>query len=175
MKKFCLILITVMLLTFSACSSEQRIGYQNLSDNLREYSENYAFEYTDMFILEHTYQTYLSLSSENDVLLSMNLDEKGNIDGLTVTAHKNKINTNAEKEALQNFLSAIIDCYTDLSAKEYKELREKLSYNNTNEYFSNFYERYSSKRNHFVFSSNSEFVFFDCEYYEAIETTSDEK
>lgn len=169
MKKVCAVLLIFVCLLFSSCSSEDRIGYKMLSDALSQYSENYTFEFFDMFIFEHTYHTYLSLYSDDDVMLSMQIDEYGNIDAITVTANREQMKSAEAKNAFKNFACAVINCYASLTSKEYSELSNELSYDDPNEYFSNHYEKYSSQRYHFIFSSNSEYIFLNCEYYEIME------
>lgn len=173
MKKIslCAAVLCCICLLFSACSSDERAGYKTFAEEMAKIDERYYFEYFDMFIYEHTYHVYLSLVSENDILLSMKLSDSGDIDEITVTAEKEKIKSDGEREAYKDFVFAVIDCFADLDEDESKELYKKLSIDSTGEYYSNLYETYSSLRYNFVFSSNSEYINFSCEYYEIMENT----
>ncbi|MBR5498171.1 MAG: hypothetical protein IKV76_09360 [Clostridia bacterium] len=161
-----------MIFSFSGCSEPPRPDFTMLSDRLSEVNEKYHFEYFDMFLYEGAYHVYLSLASQDDVLLSMVFGENGNIDSVTVVADKEKSDSANGRKAYMAFVSAVIDSFAELTEKEQRELFEKLSVRNTDIYFTDIYESYSALRYNFVFSSDSEGVSFYCEYYEKIENLS---
>lgn len=170
MKKFfAFLLLPVMLFAFASCTEAARPDYAMLAKRLGAVNENYAFEYFDMFNYEDTYHVYLSVNNEDDVLLSMHTDDAGNIDDLTVTANIENFKTDAEKNALSDFFTAVINSYCELAADEREELAENLSFHKPESYFTDLYEKYSSLRHNFIFSSNAEFVCLYCEYYEIMD------
>ncbi len=163
------ILILFVLFSFSACSENSRPDYEMLSERLGEVNEHYAFDYFDMFLYNGAYHVYFSLCSEDDIILSMVVDEENNIDSICVTAEKSKMTTDGQRNAFKSFTAAIIECFCTLSDNESAELNESLSLNNINFYFSDLFETYSALRYKFIFSSNSEYIVFCCEYVQAAE------
>ena len=142
-----------------------------LSERMALVNEHYAFDYFDTFIYDGANRIFFSLCSENDILLTINTDENGKIDKINITAVKDSMKTDGEKEAFRNFSSAAADAFAPLSEKEKKERDDTLSFKKTNKYFSDLYETYTSKRYKFIFSSNSEYISLDCEYYEQYDIT----
>lgn len=169
MRKVTAVFICIfMIFSFSSCSEPSRPDFSMLSERLGAINENYHFEYFDMFLYDGAYHVYLSLNSQDDVLLSMIFGENGNIDSVTVVADKEKTDSPAGRKAYSDFVSAVIDIFTQLSERERTELYEAVSVRNTDAYFTDRYERYQSLRHNFVFSSDSQGVSFYCEYYEAM-------
>lgn len=164
------VLIFAVLLTFSSCSSSARPDIIMLAERMAETDERYAFDYFDMFIYEDVWHVYLSLCKEDDVMLSFETDGNGNIDNLTVTAFSDSVSTSEEKEELRKLYNTVIDAFAVLTEKETDEKNKSLSYNNTDLYFSDIYETYSSLRYNFIFSSNSKYMCLYCEYYEVMST-----
>ena len=113
------------------------------SERLGAIDERYGFSYYDMFIYENEHHVYLNICKENDVMISFTTGNNANIENLTVTAFSDTTTTVEEKETC-------------------------LSYNNTDMYFTDIYETYSSLRNNFIFSSNPTFMCLYCEYYEVM-------
>lgn len=170
MKKFFAVLMCfIMIFSFAGCTEPDRPDYELLSERMSEINEHYSFQYFDMFLYEGAYHVYFSLCSEDDVMLSMVLDENSNIDSVTVTADKAKMTTDGERDAYKSFASAVISSFAQLSDKEKSELSKNLSFENTNFYFSNLYETYSALRYNFIFSSNSQYINLYCEYTEVME------
>lgn len=168
-KVIALLLIPIALFSLASCTAQSRPNYDMLSTRLEKINENYAFDYFDMFIYDNAYHVYFSLCSEDDILLSMHTDSSGNIDDLTITARAENFKTESEKQKFADFSSAVIDSYAELSANEAAELENTLSFNKPERYFADLYEKYSSLRYHFIFSSNTEFICLYCEYYEMME------
>lgn len=170
MKKFIPILLCLSLLTcLTSCTQPDRPDYELFSKRMSKVNEHYSFEYFDMFLYDNAYHVYFSLCSEDDLMLSLTIDDNGNIDSLTVTADKSKMTTEGERNAFKSFTVATINSFAQLSDKEYSSLKKNLSYENTNFYFSDLYETYSSLRYNFIFSSNSQSINFYCEYNEVID------
>lgn len=170
MKKFFAVMLCfIMIFSFSGCTEPDRPDYEMLSERMAQINEHYAFEYFDMFLYDGAYHVYFSLCSEDDVMLSMVLDENSNIYSVTVTADKTKMTTDGQRNAYKSFSSAVISSFAQLSDKEKKELSENLSYENINFYFSDLYETYSALRYNFTFSSNSQYINLCCEYVEVME------
>ena len=167
MKKIISLLISVaVLLSFSSCSIEKRPDIIMFSERLANIDSRYGFDYFDMFIYENEHHVYLNLNKENDIMFSFVTGNNGNIENLTITAFSDTTTTAEEKEELKKLFNAVIDSFAMLSEKEYNEKDENLSYNNTDMYFTDLYETYSSLRNNFIFSSNLSFMCLYCEYYE---------
>lgn len=170
MKKITVIILCLLfLIPISGCTEPDRPDYELLSQRMSKINEHYAFEYFDMFLYDNAYHIYFSLCSEDDLMLSLTIDDNGNIDSLTVTADKSKMTTEGERNAFKSFTVATINSFAELSDNEYSLLKKNLSYENTNFYFSDLYETYSSLRYNFIFSSNSQSINFYCEYNEVIE------
>ena len=161
------ILITV-LFSFSSCSTQTRPDILMFSERLGAIDERYGFSYFDMFIYENEHHVYLNICKENDVMLSFTTGNNANIENLTVTAFSDTTATQEEKEELKKLFNAVIDSFAMLSDKEKEEKETCLSYNNTDMYFTDAYETYSSLRNNFIFSSNPTFMCLYCEYYEVM-------
>lgn len=171
MKKIlALFLFPLILISLSSCASDSRPDCAALSERLAVINEKYAFDYFDMFLYDDTYHVYFSLCSANDALLSINIDPEGNIDDLTVTANAENFKSDNERTEFMKFASAVIDSFASLSEKEYSEMEENLSFKKPERYFTDLYEKYSSLRYNFIFSSNAEYICFYCEYYEIMET-----
>lgn len=168
-----LVLVIVVLMTFSSCSSQARPDIVMLAERMAETDERYYFDYFDMFIYENVYHVYLSLCKEDDVMLSFETDRNGNVDNLTVTAFSDSVSTSEEKEELRKLYNAVIDAFAVLTESEADEKNKSLSYNNPDLYFSDIYETYSSLRYNFIFSSNSKYMCLYCEYYEVMSVESD--
>lgn len=169
MKHFCAFsLIFTIIFSFSACTESSTPDYELLSAKLEKFNEHYAFDFFDMFQYDGAYHTYYSLCSEDDVLLSLVFDENYNIESVTVTAEKSKMTTDGQRNAFKSFSSAVINSFSTLSDKEQSEVK-KLSHENINLYFSDIYETYSALRYNFIFSSNSEYIAFYCEYVQVME------
>lgn len=162
-------ILILLIFTFSSCSQSGRPDYELLSDRLSQINEHYAFEYFDMFLYEGSYHVYFSLCSQDDVMLSIQLDDNCNIENVTVTADKGKMTTDGEKNAYKTFASAVISAFCELSESEKKELSNTMSYENINFYFSDLYETYDALRYSFIFSSNSQSINLYCEYVNVIE------
>lgn len=170
MKKIsAVLLILFILFSFSGCSENSRPDYEMLSERLAESNEHYAFDYFDMFLYDGAYHVYYSLCSEDDIMLTMVLDDEGIIDSVCVTAEKAKMTTDGQRNSFKSFSSAVINSFCTLSDKEKSELKNTLSLENVNFYFSNLYETYSALRYNFIFSSNSEYIIFNCEYVQSME------
>ncbi len=172
MKKVTAIIMCVsVLMCFSGCAGEARPDMMALSEKMAEYNEHYAFDYFDTFVYENATRVFFSLCSEDDVMLTITTDEDGKIDTVNITAVSNKMKTDGERNAFMNFSMAVAESFAPLSESEKKACDEALSYKKPNMYFSDLYEKYSSLRHHFIFSSNSEYISLDIEYYEVIEIT----
>lgn len=170
MKKILTVLLCfVVIFSLAGCTESERPDYEMLSERMSQINEHYAFEYFDMFLYEGAYHVYFSLCSEDDIMLSMVLDENSNIDSVTVTAEKTKMTTEGQRNAFKSFSSALISSFAQLSDKEKRELSDNLSYENINFYFSDLYETYSALRYDFTFSSNSQYINLCCEYVEVME------
>ena len=161
-------LLIAVLLSFSSCSKETRPDILMFSERLGAIDERYGFSYYDMFIYENEHHVYLNICKENDVMISFTTGNNANIENLTVTAFSDTTTTVEEKEELRKFYNAVIDSFAMLSDKEKEEKETCLSYNNTDMYFTDIYETYSSLRNNFIFSSNPTFMCLYCEYYEVM-------
>lgn len=146
-----------------------------LSQRMSEINENYGFDYFDSFVYDGANRIFFSLCSENDVLLTINTNAVGKIKKVNITAVNDSMKTEGERQAYKNFSSAVINSFANLSEKELRERDDELSYTNTKTYFSDIYETYSSKRYHFTFTSNSEFISLDCEYYEQYDISEKNK
>ena len=168
-------LISVFLLSFTGCAEEPEPDMTILSQRMAQFNANYGFDYFDSFVYDGANRIYFSLCSKNDVLLTVNTDSEGKIKKVSITALQDSMKTEGERQAYKNFSSAVINSFTTISDKEERQLDDTLSYKNTNTYFSDLYETYSSKRYHFVFSSNSEFINLDCEYYEQYDISEKNK
>lgn len=169
MKRICAcLLILSVLLSFSGCSQSDQPDYELLSKRLSESNEHYAFDYFDMFQYNGAYHIYYSLCSEDDILFSMTFDDENNVASVSVTAEKSKMTTDGQRNAFKSFSSAVINSFCTLSDKEKSEVN-KLSVQNINFYFSDIYETYSALRYNFIFSSNSEYIVFYCEYVQVME------
>lgn len=164
-----LILIFSLSLAFSSCTNESRPDYEYLSAGLSAINEKYAFDYFDMFIYEDAYQVYLSLEAEDDVLLSFHSDEDGNISDITVTAYSKITSDDRKKAAYRDFAESVIKVFCGLSKEENEAVSGNLSYNDVDKYFTDLYETYTCGRYNFIFSSNSEFIYTYCQYFEAME------
>lgn len=172
-KTVCIILVFIILLSFTSCTQEARPDMEALSERLSAINENYAFDYFDAFMYDGAYHVYFSLCSEDDILLSIHTDDAGNIDDVTVIAYAENMKTEGERNAFMNFSSAVVDCFSQLSEKERNEKDKTLSYRKPKLYFSDIYETYSSLRYKFVFSSNSAYISLYCEYYEVMDITEE--
>lgn len=169
MKHICVFfLIFTVILSFSSCSESSIPDYELLSKRLSEENENYSFDYFDMFQYDGAYHTYYSLCSEDDLLLSLTFDENTKISSVTITAEKSKMTTDSQRNAFKSFTSAVINSFCILSHKEKAEVK-KMNVENINLYFSDIYETYSALRYNFIFSSNSEYIIFHCEYIQVME------
>lgn len=169
MKRICAFLLALtVIFSFSACSESSTPDYELLSKRLSEINEYYAFNFFEMFQYDGAYHTYYNLCSEDDLLLSLTFDEENNISSVTVTAEKSKMTTDGQRNAFKSFSSAVINSFCTLSDKETAEVK-KMSVENVNLYFSDIYETYSALRYNFVFSSNSEYIIFHCEYVQVME------
>lgn len=169
------ILLFAIAISFSGCAEEPEPDMSILSQRMAQINENYAFDYFDSFVYDGANRIFFSLCSENDVLLTVNTDSEGKIKKVNITAVQDSMKTEGERQAYKNFSSAVINSFATLSDKEIRERDKELSYNNTKIYFSDLYETYSSKRYHFVFSSNSEYISLDCEYYEQYDVSEKNK
>lgn len=168
MKKLCCLFISFVLIFLCSCSSEPRPDVSMLADRLSLCDERYYFDYTDIFVYENVTHVYLSLCSEDDVMLSFETGHNGNIDSVTVTAFSDTMNTAEAREELKKLFCAVIDSFSMLSEYETEEKNKSLSYMNPDLYFSDIYETYTSLRNHFIFSSNSRYMCLYCDYYEVM-------
>lgn len=169
MKRICAVLLVLtVIFSFSACSESSIPDCELLSKRLGQTNEYYAFDYSDMFQYDGVYHVYYSLCSEDDLLLSLTFDSNNNIASVTVTAEKSKMTTDGQKDAFKSFSSAVINSFCNLSDKEQSEVN-KMSLQNINFYFSDIYETYSALRYNFIFSSNSEYIVFFCEYVQVME------
>ena len=164
-----------MSVCFTGCAEESEPDMAILSQRMAQINEHYGFDYFDSFVYDGANRIFFSLCSENDVLLTVNTDPEGKIKKVNITAVRDSMSTEGEKQAYKNFTSAVINSFAELSDKENRQLYNSLSVGNTNSYFSDLYETYSSKRYHFVFTSNSEFISLDCEYYEKFDITEENK
>ena len=173
-KAVCIIMIFILLFCFSSCTQDARPDMETLSKRMAVINENYAFDYFDAFLYDGAYHVYFSLCSEDDILLSIRTDSDGNIDDVAVTAYAENMKTEGERNAFMNFSSAVADCFAELSEKEKKEKEKSLSYRKPNLYFSNLYETYSALRYNFIFSSNSAYICFYCEYDDVIDLTHEQ-
>ncbi len=161
-------ILIAILFSFSSCSSEKRPDIIMFSERLANIDERYGFDYFDMFIYEYEHHVYLNICKENDAMLSFTTGHNGNIENLTVTAFSDTSATAEEKEELKKLFNSVIDSFAMLSDKENEEKEKSLSFNNTDMYFTDLYETYSSLRNNFIFSSNPSFMCLYCEYYEVM-------
>ncbi|MBQ8210552.1 MAG: hypothetical protein IJZ35_08230 [Clostridia bacterium] len=169
MKRICaFLLILTLIFTLSGCSESSQPDYELLSKRMSEYNEHYAFEYFDMFQYDGAYHVYFSLCSEDDIMLSMTFDEENNISSVAVTAESAKMTTDGQRNAFKSFTSAVTNSFCTLSDKEKSELKN-LSTENINLYFSDIYETYSALRYNFIFSSNSQYIVYFCEYVQVME------
>lgn len=160
-----------LLLSLSSCTKNSRPDLTTLSDKMAIINEKYAFDYFDAFIYDDAYHIYFSLCSEDDVLLSLHIDDNGNIDDVNILAYAEKMKNNDEKKAYMDFTCAVIDCFTELNEKEKSEKEKSLSYQKPELYFSDLYETFSALRYNFIFSSNSSYISLYCEYYEIMDNT----
>ncbi len=160
-------LLFAVLISFPSCSENARPDIPILSERMASINENYAFDYFDTFVYEGAEHVFFSLCSEDDVLLSLETDDDGNIDAVTVTAFAGKMTSEQEKMAFLNFSEAVIGSFATLTEKEIAEKNKNLSSGNTQMYFTDLYETYSSLRNNFIFSSNSSCICLRCEYFES--------
>lgn len=168
MKKLCCLFISFVILFLCSCSSEARPDVSMLADRLSLSDERYCFDYTDLFIYENKAHVWLSLCSEDDVMLSFETGANGNIDSVTVTAFSDTMNTVEAREELKKLFCTVIDSFAILSEYETEEKNKSLSYMNPDLYFSDIYEKYTSLRNNFIFSSNSKYMCLYCDYYEVM-------
>lgn len=168
MKKLCCLFISFVMIFLCSCSSEARPDVSMFADRLALCDERYYFDYADLFIYENITHVYLSLCSEDDVMLSFETGHNGNIDSVTVTAFSDTMNTVEAREELKKLFCAVIDSFSMLSEYETEEKNKSLSYMNPDLYFSDIYETYTSLRNHFIFSSNSSYMCLYCDYYEVV-------
>ena len=160
-------LLFTVLMCFPSCSENARPDIPMLSERMASINGNYAFDYFDTFIYEGAEHVFFSLCSEDDVLLSLETDEYGNIDAVTVTAFAGKMTSDREKTEFLNFSEAVIGSFATLTEKEIAEKNKNLSSSNIQMYFTDLYETYSSQRHNFIFSSNSSCICLRCEYYES--------
>ena len=165
-KTISVLLLISILFSFSSCTTEKRPDILLFSERLSNIDERYGFDYFDMFIYENEHHVYLNICKENDVMLSFRIGNNSDIENVTVTAFSETVATGEEKEELKKVFNAVIDSFAMLSEKEKDEKEQILSYNNTDIYFTDLYETYSSLRNNFIFSSNPSFMCLYCEYYE---------
>ena len=114
-----------MIFSFSGCSEPPRPDFSMLSESLSAVNEKYHFEYFDMFLYEGAYHVYLSLASQDDVLLSMVFGENGNIDSVTVVADKEKSDSANGRKAYMDFVSAVIDSFSELTEKNKRSFMKK--------------------------------------------------
>lgn len=170
MKKIISLILTAsVFLMLAGCTQEARPDYEYLSAQLSEINEKYGFEYFDMFIYEDAYQVYLSLESEDDVLLSFHTDENGSISDITATAYGKTTSDDRKKAAYRDFVQNLIGVFCNLSNEDRNGVNENLSYDSIDKYFTDLYETYTCGRYNFIFSSNSEFTYTYCRYFEAME------
>ncbi len=151
-----------------SCSSEARPDVTMFADRLSLCDERYYFDYADLFVYENVTHVYLSLCSEDDVMLSFETGNNGNVDSVTVTAFSDTMNTVDAREELKKLFCAVIDSFSMLSEYETEVKNKSLSYMNPDLYFSDIYETYTSLRNNFIFSSNSKYMCLYCDYYEVM-------
>ena len=169
MKRICACLLSfAFIFLFSGCSESSLPDYELLSQRMSEINEYYAFDYFDMFQYNGAYHIYYSLCSDDDILFSLTFDQENNISSVTVIAEKSKMTTDGQRNAFKSFSSAVIKSFCTLSDKETSKVN-KMSVQNINFYFSDIYETYSALRYNFIFSSNSEYIIFHCEYVQVME------
>lgn len=170
-KTVAVVLCVAVLICLCGCAGETRPDMTALSEKMAEYNENYAFDYFDTFEYENATRVFFSLCSEDDVMLTLTTEDDGKISQVNITAVSDKMKTDGERNAYMNFSTAVAESFASLSESEKKECDNALSYKKTGMYFSDLYETYSSQRHHFIFSSNSEYISLNIEYYEVIEMT----
>ena len=170
-KVLCFVMLFILSVSLTSCAESPRPDIETLSQKMSMINENYAFDYFDMFVYDDAYHVTFSLCSEDDILLTIHTDAAGNIENVTVIAQAENMKTPGERNAYMNFSSAVIDCFTQLSDREKAERDKNLSYKNPQSYFSDLYEKYSSLRYNFIFSSNSAYISLYCEYFEVMNLT----
>lgn len=169
MKRICAFFIVLsFIFSFSACTESSTPDYELLSKRLSAVNENYGFDYFNMFQYNGAYHTYYSICTEDDLLLSLTFDKEYNVSSVTVTAEKSKMTTDNQRKEFKSFVSAVIESFCTLSDKEKTDM-QKMNFNNIDLYFSDIYESYSALRYNFIFSSNSEYIIFDCKYVQVME------
>lgn len=169
MKKIFYIIIGMSILCLlTGCTGEVKPDITELGERMGAVNEKYAFTYFDTFIYEGAAHTYISLSSEDDVLLTIGADDEGKIDRLTITSHISNLTDAAQRNELSTFCTAAVQCSTVMSEKEYTDCLEALSFDNPEAFFTDLFENFTCQRYIFTFSSNSEYISLDIEYSEII-------
>ena len=154
----------------TGCTGEIKPDITALGEKMGTVNEKYAFTYFDTFMYENAARVMLSLSSEDDALLTIGTDEDGRIDRLTITSHKSNLTDDAKRAEFSTFCTAAVNCYTVMTEKEHSDCLEALSFDNPASYFSDLFESFNSQRYAFKFSSNSEYISLDIAYDEVIKT-----
>ncbi len=170
-KLLSLMLAVISLLSLCSCTSRARPDINLFADRMAQIDFRYRFDYFDMFIYDENYHVYLNLCEENDAMLSFKIDELGNIDLLTITAYYSSVKTDEARTALKDLFVAAIDSFAELDKKETEEKDAALSYQDTDKYFTDLFETYSTDRYNFTFSSNKTYMCLSCEYYEPMTDT----
>lgn len=157
-----LIIILLILLMLCGCTKASRPDFEQLADTLSQVDERYYFEYFDMFCYKDSYRVFLSILNEDDVLISMDLEDNLNIGTLTVTAMKKSFDSVNGRAELKKLFGAVLQVFS----QDGEEVIGEIGADEDPLYFSDFYKEHTGRRYKYTLSSNSEFISLCVRYYE---------
>lgn len=107
-KALCLPILFLFLLT--SCTRSERIDYSELDRRLQKENALYTVNETDILFSDSVYFAFLSLKSEDDILLTMKEDEEKKLVQVTVSASGD--DTSEEfRESFTDFACAVIRAF----------------------------------------------------------------
>ena len=166
-KKLLIFPLAVILLICPSCTESVKTDWNGLSERLENIDGKYAFDWFDMIFYDNAYHVFLSLDGKDDAVLSMT-EEDGVITSVTLTSSSKNLGE-ASYDVYAKAVKDIMKAYTMQNDDEISKTAEALGTDLTADYFHETYTTYTSGRYNCSFSSNSLFIAFCCEYFEAEE------
>lgn len=139
------IILAAVLLLLPSCTREKLFDRSELSIRLSRLNESYSFSYDDIICEDNISRVFYSLSSADDVLLSMTQDNDGRLLRVELTM----LGESAAEGLLasyEDFCAALTEVFLSESQENARELCAETGLLSREEYFTDFFGKSESGR-----------------------------
>lgn len=132
-----LISLLFIITLFNSCSQSGPIDYYEFSKRMEKIDKSYGFTKENIFLEDEVTYVFLTLKLKDDVLLSFENKENGDVELLNITIDGSKWSATRASTDFYEFVKAAFSAFTGISNSEAKKIADKMKLNEKATYFIN--------------------------------------